>query len=78
MMERLKSELARVLDTVDEDISPDTNLIEIGLHSLAIMRLLEPLAQIAGARLDYADLARQPTLGAWQAHIERLQADAGS
>lgn len=65
MMEEIRRELARVMPEDLNDISASTNLLEVGLHSLAIMRLVEPLSRLAETRLDYVDLARQPTLEAW-------------
>ncbi|CUX46520.1 hypothetical protein G6L67_22430 [Agrobacterium tumefaciens] len=74
MMMEFKALLARVLDDEVRDIEPGDNLFGRGLHSLALMRLIPPLSQLAGARLGYDDLARQPTLAAWQALIERSRA----
>ncbi|CDN95669.1 Putative 2,3-dihydro-2,3-dihydroxybenzoate synthetase, isochorismatase protein [Agrobacterium tumefaciens] len=74
MTTELKAHLAKVLDDEVGDIGPNANLFGCGLHSLALMRLIPPLSQLAGTRLDYDDLARQPTLAAWQALIERSRA----
>ncbi|UXS12183.1 hypothetical protein FY133_21970 [Agrobacterium tumefaciens] len=74
MMTELKALLARVLDDEVRDIEPGDNLFGRGLHSLALMRLIPPLSQLAGVRLEYDNLARQPTLAAWQALIERSRA----
>ncbi|MBG0510736.1 hypothetical protein I3J13_18295 [Agrobacterium sp. MOPV5] len=74
MMTEIKALVARVLDDEARDIEPGDNLFGRGLHSLALMRLMPPLSQLARTRLDYDDLARQPTLAAWQALIERSRA----
>ncbi|MCZ7853935.1 phosphopantetheine-binding protein [Agrobacterium salinitolerans] len=74
MMTELKALIARVLDDEVRDIEPEDNLFGRGLHSLALMRLMPPLSQLAGTRLDYEDLTRRPTLAAWQALIERSRA----
>ncbi|MFK3779681.1 phosphopantetheine-binding protein [Agrobacterium sp. NPDC089420] len=74
MMTELKALLAGVLEDEQRDIEPGDNLFGRGLHSLALMRLIPPLSQLAGARIDYDDLARQPTLAAWQVLIERSRA----
>lgn len=73
MLTNLKALLAGVLEDEVRDIEPGDNLFGHGLHSLALMRLIPPLSQLAGTRLDYDDLARQPTLAAWQALIERAR-----
>ncbi|HBT69122.1 MAG TPA: hypothetical protein DEB63_13885 [Agrobacterium sp.] len=75
MTTELKAHLAKVLDDEVGDIGPNANLFSCGLHSLALMRLIPPLSQLAGTRLDYDDLAHQPTLAAWQALIERSRAE---
>lgn len=74
LIEQIRSEVARVLDQATDKLEPDRNMIEIGLHSLAIMQVIGPLSALAGIPLDYADLARRPTLAAWQALIERAHA----
>ncbi|WCK68107.1 phosphopantetheine-binding protein [Agrobacterium tumefaciens] len=74
MTTELKAHLAKVLDDEVGDIGPNANLFGCGLHSLALMRLIPPLSQLAGTRLHYDDLARQPTLAAWQALIEQSRA----
>ncbi|MEJ1174856.1 phosphopantetheine-binding protein [Agrobacterium sp. CMT1] len=74
IMTQLRALLARVLEDEVRDIEPGDNLFGYGLHSLALMRLMQPLSQLAGARLAYDDLARRPTLAAWQALLERSRA----
>lgn len=73
LIEQVRREVARVLDDTLDEHEPDRNMIEIGLHSLAIMQLIGPLSALAGTPLDYADLARQPTITAWQGLIDRAR-----
>ena len=73
MLTDLKALLTGVLEDEVRNIEPGDNLFGHGLHSLTLMRLIPPLSQLAGTRLDYDDLARQPTLAAWQALIERAR-----
>ncbi|WP_448956193.1 phosphopantetheine-binding protein [Labrys neptuniae] len=68
--DEIRRELAKVLDIAGEDVPAEANLIGFGLHSLAIMALVGPLSRLAGARLDYADLAGVPSLTAWSALVE--------
>lgn len=70
-MTQLKAILENVLGDEAGGIEPGDNLFGHGLHSLMLMRLIPPLSRIAGRRLDYDELARQPTLAARQALIER-------
>jgi len=65
LIEQIRTELSRVIDEPIGDCAVDENLVGRGLHSLAIMHLLEPLSRLAGKRLAYADLARNPSLRAW-------------
>lgn len=76
LTDSLRRELARVLDenSAAEDLSEHANLMEAGLHSLAILRLIEPLSKLAGIRLDYADLARRPSLAAWRTVLDQARA----
>ncbi|WP_245314949.1 phosphopantetheine-binding protein [Labrys sp. WJW] len=73
-LERIRQEVAGVLDLAPEEVPDELNLIEIGLHSLAIMTLLGPISRLAGVRLDYADLAAVPTVRAWSALVEHKRA----
>ena len=73
-LERIRQEVAGVLDLAPEDVPEELNLIEIGLHSLAIMTLIGPISRLAGVRLDYADLAAVPTVRAWNALVEHKRA----
>lgn len=68
-LEQIRREVAGLLALGPDEVPEATNLIEIGLHSLAIMRLIGPLSRLAGRRLDYAELATRPTLRDWQALI---------
>ena len=73
-LEWIRQEVAGVLDLAPEEVPDELNLIEIGLHSLAIMTLLGPISRLAGVRLDYADLAAVPTVRAWNALVEHKRA----
>ncbi|PPK63311.1 phosphopantetheine-binding protein [Actinokineospora auranticolor] len=61
--------LAAVAESTEEepeDITADTNLFELGLDSIALMRLVGTWRR-AGFAVDFAELAANPTLGAWAA-----------
>ncbi|MCO6187566.1 phosphopantetheine-binding protein [Rhizobium sp. L1K21] len=74
IIEEIRGHLATVLDDVMSELDADQNLIEVGLHSLAIMQLIKPLSELAGRRIDYADLAAHPTLRSWGALVCRQKA----
>lgn len=63
--EQIRRETAKILAIEVENVPEEINLIEIGLHSLALLRLIEPLSKLAGSRIDYADLAARPTVRDW-------------
>lgn len=54
-----------VLDLPDSKISPQDNLIEYGLHSLAIMRLVDIFEKEYEAKLSYIDFAMAPSIEDW-------------
>ncbi|MFD3702132.1 amino acid adenylation domain-containing protein [Nocardia sp. NPDC058658] len=62
----LRQVLAEVLDTAPDRIPDTTNLIELGLDSITMMRLAGRWRR-AGFEVTFADLAAEPTLAAWQA-----------
>ncbi len=49
-----------------EELTDDANVLELGLDSVTLMRI-SGLMRRAGHRVEYRDLVRNPTLGAWQA-----------
>ncbi|GLW90663.1 AMP-binding protein [Actinokineospora globicatena] len=61
--------LATVAELTEEepgDIEPDSNLFELGLDSIALMKLVGGWRR-AGIAVDFAELAANPTLAAWTA-----------
>ncbi|GAA2980036.1 non-ribosomal peptide synthetase [Actinokineospora diospyrosa] len=61
--------LAAVAELTEEepgDIAAGTNLFELGLDSIALMKLVGGWRR-AGVVVDFAELAANPTLGAWSA-----------
>ncbi|TDV53698.1 aryl carrier-like protein [Actinophytocola oryzae] len=65
--------IARVAEVPAADLSDDTDLIAVGLDSLGFMRLVNEL-RVLGLPVTYADLAGEPTLGAWWARIASILA----
>lgn len=70
VIEQVHRTVADALMLECHDIPLDTHLIELGLHSLMIMQLIVPLSALAQFRLDYADLARLPTVRGWADLVE--------
>lgn len=65
----LPARLAAVLDLEPASIGAEDNLIELGLDSIALMRLAGAWRK-AGLDIAFADLASTPTLAAWQSLLE--------
>ena len=66
---------------LDEDVSQldrQANLIEQGLHSLLLLRLLERINRHLATRVNYHQLAENPTIEAWctQFHLAQNRAQA--
>ncbi len=51
-------------------ISQEMNLIEAGLDSLTMMRLLERFNQNCFSSISYVQLAEQPTISSWIRLVE--------
>jgi bifunctional isochorismate lyase/aryl carrier protein len=73
-LDRLRSDVAAVLDEPVSGINDDDNLVDLGLDSIRIMTLVE-LWRGSGLTASYLDLAEQPTLVAWWALL--CEQDAG-
>ncbi|WP_344418719.1 phosphopantetheine-binding protein, partial [Pseudonocardia ailaonensis] len=62
--ENLRATLAALVEEEPENLRDDTDLIEVGLDSIMLMRLVADWRR-AGLDVTVATLAEQPTLGAW-------------
>ncbi|SES40425.1 AMP-binding protein [Actinokineospora terrae] len=58
--------VAELTEEEPGDITAGTNLFELGLDSIALMKLVGGWRR-AGVAVDFAELAANPTLGAWAA-----------
>ncbi|MFT4022053.1 MAG: phosphopantetheine-binding protein, partial [Acinetobacter sp.] len=59
-----------VLQLDGVDISPQDNLIEHGLHSLAVMQLVDIFEKKYQKTLSYTDFAMSPTVADWASIID--------
>lgn len=62
--DRLRHDVADVLAEPPESLSAEEDLFDRGLDSIRIMTLVTRW-RADGFDPDYADLAEEPTLGAW-------------
>lgn len=73
-LERLRADIATILEVTPADIADDANLIDIGLDSMRTMNLVLAWEE-AGIPIDFPDLAEVTTLsGLWQIASERAGA----
>lgn len=64
IVEELRTEIAAALEVAPEQVDPDIDLTDQGLDSVRLMGLMGRI-QDAGHSVDYADLADDPRLAAW-------------
>lgn len=63
-LEHMRADIAGMLHEDPQDIHDDDNLMDLGLDSMRIMKLVSHWRE-AGANLDFADLASEATLAHW-------------
>ncbi len=63
-VEELRRTVANLVEEDPESIGSDTNLFELGLDSIVLMRLVGRWRQ-SGIEVNFAELAENPTIGAW-------------
>jgi aryl carrier-like protein len=71
-IDRMRAAIAEILGTPPAAISDDANLFQLGLDSLGVMRLVTSWRR-EGVRVSSRDLLADPTLRAWQAHLDTLR-----
>ncbi|PHV06096.1 isochorismatase [Janthinobacterium sp. BJB412] len=71
--ERLKLMLLRHIDEAEGEVDPDDNLMDYGLDSVQVMALVAEWKKL-GLDVNFADLAKTPTLNAWWDLLARRQA----
>lgn len=66
----MRADIAQMLHADPSEIMSDDNLMEWGLDSMRAMTLAARWRQ-AGANIEFADMAVEPTLEHWWAIIQR-------
>ncbi len=67
----IRERLGEVCDMELTTVSSEANLIEHGLHSLQMMRLLEQFNCLTQTPLLYAQIVQQPSICAWVQLLQR-------
>ncbi|GHE53326.1 hypothetical protein GCM10018785_23590 [Streptomyces longispororuber] len=65
--ERIRADVAELLDCDPSEIEPEENLIDLGLDSVRIMTLIERWRAAGAAAVEFPDLAERPELAHWTA-----------
>lgn len=74
-LERMRADIAEVLDVTPADIGNDDSLTDLGLDSLRVMTLVAQWGD-AGADFEFGDfVAATPTLAGWWEVVARHQAE---
>ena len=68
----LRAHVASLLGVSPDDLPGDANLVLLGLSSLDLMRLSSRLRR-SGTAVDFETMVAEPTIDAWQRHIDELQ-----
>ncbi len=72
-LDRMRADVARLIELEPEEIKDDDNLVDLGLDSMRLMQLAMGWEQ-AGLRVDFGILAEYSTLGDWWREIAAPQA----
>lgn len=62
---KIHADVAELLGCDPAELSPETDLTDLGLDSMRIMGLVEQWRGAGADTLEFADLAEQPNLGHW-------------
>ncbi|AWH21683.1 MULTISPECIES: phosphopantetheine-binding protein [Stenotrophomonas] len=72
-LERMRGDLARVLDCTPAEIGDDDNLMDLDLDSMRMLGLVLAWGN-TGLPLEFSQLAEHSTLRQWWTVVQRLQA----
>ncbi|MFK4067129.1 phosphopantetheine-binding protein [Streptomyces sp. NPDC029674] len=63
--ERVRADIAELLDCEPAEIAPGEDLFDLGLDSVRIMTLVQRWRAAGATALEFPDLAERPELGHW-------------
>jgi len=72
-LERMRADVARVLDCTPAEIGDDDNLIDLDLDSMRMLGLVLAWGN-SGLPLEFSQLAEHSTLRQWWGVVQQLQA----
>lgn len=68
-LDELRALVAEMIGSEPGAVPLDANLNQLGVDSLGMMRLANRWRR-AGVRVSFKELAAEPTLSAWQRHLD--------
>ncbi|SER21549.1 phosphopantetheine-binding protein [Actinokineospora terrae] len=63
--DRLRADIAEVLGCAPHEVTPDADLLDLGLDSMRTMALVERWRAAGAPGVEFADLAEEPRLDRW-------------
>lgn len=66
----IRNYLKELLDINVDEVKNDSNLIEFGLNSLALMFILGKLTELTKKKFEYTEFVSSPTINDWLKIIE--------
>ena len=72
----LREVVAAIVGTPAAEIPGDANLVFLGLGSLEMMRLVTRWRR-EGLSVEFSELAAEPTIDAWAAHLDDARRAVG-
>ncbi|ETD71175.1 acyl carrier protein [Pelistega indica] len=72
MKKELITIVSETLGIPENEVPYDTNLISVGLHSLALMSIAEKLTEKYDRNIKFSALMANPTIEGWEALIKNL------
>jgi aryl carrier-like protein len=67
--DQLRQAVTAIIGLESDDIPADANLVDLGIDSMGVMLLIRRWRE-QGIRVSYRELVANPTLAAWQQHLD--------
>ena len=74
-LEEMRAAVAELVGADPAAITPETDLLALGITSLGMMRLVNRFRR-AGLAVEFRVLSAEPTLGAWMRHVAAVAVTA--
>ncbi|MEE4023061.1 phosphopantetheine-binding protein [Gordonia sp. PKS22-38] len=75
--EQIIADIADILQVPADEISDDTNVLDVGLDSVRLMSLIERWRAAGAVKADLVALASDPVVGAWVRELTTEDPESG-